>query len=115
MAEVIVCWVLIGGSIANLAKNPLYMFLAVIISAFLFGLYHFSHSPPFNTFQMVIMLSIVGLFTGVFYFATRSIYGTILFHNFMGMKGVTDALANSGRLEGFKSLQIPIVIAAYHV
>ncbi|MGD2185796.1 MAG: CPBP family intramembrane metalloprotease [Desulfobacterales bacterium] len=112
IAEVVVCWVLVGGSIANLGKNPIYMFLAVIISSFLFGLYHFGHSPPFNSFKMVMMLSIVGLFTGVFYFLTRSIYGTILFHNFMGMKGVTDALADSGRIESFKSFQIPIVATA---
>lgn len=112
MAEVIVCWVLVGGSIANLGKNPIYIVLALIISSILFGLYHFGHSPPFNTFKMVMMLSIVGLFTGVFYFLTRSIYGTILFHNFMGMKGVTDALADGGRIESFKGFQIPIVATA---
>jgi hypothetical protein len=112
IAEVIVCWVLVGGSIANLGKNPIYMFLAVIISSLLFGLYHFGHSPPFNTFKMVMMLSTVGLFTGAFYLLTRSVYGTILFHNFMGMKGVTDALADSGRIESFKRFQIPIVATA---
>jgi hypothetical protein len=112
IAEVIVCWVLVGGSIANLGKNPIYIFLALIISSLLFGLYHFGHSPPFNTLKMVVMLSIVGLFTGLFYFLTKSIYGTILFHNFMGMKGVTDALAESGGIEKFKNLQIPIIATA---
>jgi hypothetical protein len=112
IAEVIVCWVLVGGTIANLGKNPIYLIIAVIISSVLFGVYHFGHSPPFNTLKMVMMLSIVGLFTGLFYFLTRSIYGTILFHNFMGMKGVTDALADSGGIEKFKNFQIPIIATA---
>jgi hypothetical protein len=112
IAEVIVCWVLVGGSIANMGKSPIYLILAVLLSSFLFGLYHFGHSPPFNTMKMVIILTIVGLFTGVFYFLTRNIYGTIIFHNFMGIKGVTEALANSGRIESFKELQIPIVATA---
>lgn len=112
IAEVIVCWVLVGGSIGNLGNNSIYIILAVIISSFLFGIYHLAHSSPFNTFKMVMMLSIIGFFTGVFYFLTRSIYGTILFHNFLGMKGVTDALAKSGRIENFKSFQIPIVATA---
>lgn len=112
IAEVIVCWVLVGGSIANMGKNPIYLILAVIFSSFLFGLYHFGHSPPFNTIKMVIILTIVGLFTGVFYFLTRNIYGTIIFHNFMGIKGVTEALADSGRIESFKELQIPIIATA---
>ena len=68
---------------------------------------------PFNTFKMVMMLSIIGLFTGVFYFFTRSIYGTVLFHTFLGMKGVTDALAKSRRIENYKSFQFPIVATAF--
>jgi hypothetical protein len=112
IAEVIICWVLVGGSIANMSKGPISIVLAAVISSLLFGLYHFGHSPPFNTFKMVIILSMVGLFTGAFYFLTRSIYGTIIFHNFMGIKGVTDALANSGQIEKFKSAQIPILITA---
>jgi len=30
----------------------------------------------------------------------------------MGIKGVTEALANSGRIESFKELQIPIIVTA---
>ena len=30
----------------------------------------------------------------------------------MGIKGVTEALANSGRIESFKELQIPIIATA---
>jgi len=112
VAEVIVCWVLVGGSIASMGKNPIFIILAVALSSFLFGLYHFGHSPPFNTIKMVIILTIVGFVTGIFYFSTRSIYGTIIFHNFMGIKGVTEALANRGRIESFKELQIPIIVTA---
>ena len=112
MAEVIVCWVLVGGSIANLGRSWIYIALGIIISSFLFGIYHFAHSPPFNTLRMVLMLSIIGLFTGLFFFLTRSIYGTVFFHNFMGMKGVTDALAKSGQIESFRTLQVPLVATA---
>ena len=112
IAEVLVCWVLVGGSIANMGKNPIYIILAVIISSLLFGLYHFGHSPPFNTLKLVTILTIVGLVTGTFYFLTRNFHGTILFHNFMGIKGVTEALAKSDRIESFKELQIPILATA---
>jgi hypothetical protein len=36
-----------------------------------------------------------------------------LFHNFLGMKGVTNALAKNGRIENFKNFQLPVVATAF--
>ena len=61
---------------------------------------------------MVGLLSVVGLVTGVFYFTVRDIYGTIVFHNFLAVTGVTRALADSGRLSDFETPQWPLLLTA---
>lgn len=109
IAEVLVCWVALGGAVADRGKGLSGYSAAIIISAIAFGVYHFGHSPPFNTLGMVAFLAVVGLFTGTFYFATGSVYGAILFHNFLGMKGVVEALAARGALELYNTPQIPLI------
>jgi hypothetical protein len=111
-AEVLVCWVLLGGALAQRATGPLGMAAALLLSAVAFGVYHYAHSPPFNTHRMVMFLTVVGLVTGVFYFTTRSVYATILFHNFMGTKGVADALARRDALESFSAPLLPLILTA---
>ena len=48
---------------------------------------------------MVALLTGVGFVTSAFFFLSRDIYATIVFHNFLGVFGVAQALAASGRLE----------------
>jgi hypothetical protein len=91
IAEVVVCWVLVGASFEALArpKGKLIAILVGIIAAnLLFAVYHFAHSAPFNQLTMVLFLLIPGLLTSLVYFVGRDIYATILFHNFLGMTGV---------------------------
>lgn len=85
---------------------------AALVASVLFGLYHFAHSAPFNTVEMVALLTVVGLVTSAFFFVARDVYATIVFHNFLGMFGVVQALSASGRLEAFTAVQAPLVVMA---
>lgn len=114
-AEVLVCWAAVA-SVLESGLRPLGKWLAIgiaaIVASALFGLYHFAHSAPFNSWAMVAFLSAVGLVTSAFFFVSRDVYGTIVFHNFMGVLGVTNALAESGQLASLETLQIPLFVTA---
>lgn len=36
------------------------MIVAAIVASVLFGVYHFAHSPPFNTVDLVVLLTAIG-------------------------------------------------------
>jgi hypothetical protein len=59
---------------------------------------------------MVALLTIVGLLSGLYFFLSRNVYGTIVFHNFLALKGVTQALADSGRLQVLAGPQLPLLL-----
>lgn len=90
-AEILVVYVLVGASTAYLLRSrgrvPS-MIAGIAIAAILFGAYHIAHSPPFNTVSMILLLTLVGAVTGLFYFIVREIYATIIFHNFLALFGV---------------------------
>jgi len=112
VAEVIVCWALVGAAV-EAALAPRFgrasTVCAALMSAVLFGAYHFAHSTPFNTWSMVALLSVVGLVTGAFFFLSRDVLGTAVFHNFLGTFGVTQALAATGGLATLEAIQVPLV------
>lgn len=116
VAEVLVCWAVLGKAVevgANVAGSRWpRVLVAWAFSASAFGVYHFAHSPPFNTATMVALLAVVGLATGAFFYMVGELYGTILFHNFLALKGVTEALAEGDRLEHFGALQLPLIVTA---
>ncbi len=85
--------------------------LATIIASVLFGIYHFAHSPPFNTIPVVVFLSVIGLVTSVF-FISRDVYGTIAFHNFLGIYGVIGTLGTSSNLASFERPVVPLLVMA---
>lgn len=91
---------------------PLPRVWAGTAAAVLFGLYHVAHSPPFNSLRMVLLLSVVGLLTSALFFISRSVYGTIMLHNFLGPFGVIDALALGGRLGGLERPALPLIATA---
>jgi hypothetical protein len=58
-AEVIVCWCLVAAAVEHsLARHGRVLAIgtAVLLAAALFGIYHFAHSPPFDTLPMVGLL-----------------------------------------------------------
>jgi hypothetical protein len=88
---VLVCWVIVGGSVEALARPKgrlLAIVLALVAADVLFGLYHFGHSVPFNQLSTVLFLMLPGLVTSLVYFLGRDVYAAILIQNFLGMIGV---------------------------
>jgi hypothetical protein len=113
IAEVVVCWALLGAVLRN-ALRPGVMFagVAVVFAALAFGVYHFAHSPPFNTPAMVLLLSSVGVATGIFFFIGCDLYSTIVLHNAFAIRGVIQALDDSGNLDRYASPQLPLIATA---
>jgi hypothetical protein len=114
VAEVLVCWSMVAGTLALGLDRPRWVTYAVagILASILFGIYHFAHSAPFNTLPMVAFLSMIGLLTSVFFFVSHDIYGTIIFHNFLGVFGVLQALSVQGKLAAFETLKVPLIVTA---
>lgn len=112
IAEVIVCWVIVGASVEALTYNRLgkktSLILGLLISTVVFGLYHFAHSAPFNQPQVVFFLVLPGILTGIVYFLGRNLFATIVFHNFQALFGV---LASVPLLQMLQ-IYIPIVLLA---
>ena len=107
-AEVIVCWAVVGSVLEAASRNlgpVIAAGVAAVIASALFGIYHFAHSAPFDTIGMVAFLSVIGLVTSLFFLVSRDVYGTIVFHNFLGVLGVTNALAATDRLQVMNELQ----------
>lgn len=112
-AEVVVCWSLVGAATkATLNGKGLSTLLAAAVASLLFGVYHFAHSAPFNSLQMVALLSLIGLATSAFFFISRDVAGTVVFHNFLGTFGVVQALSAADALAPLERLQIPLLITA---
>jgi hypothetical protein len=114
MAEVVICWALVGGMVALGIGGPRWVSItaAIVVASLLFGVYHFAHSAPFNTVRMVAFLSVIGLVTSAFFFVSRDVYATILFHNFLGVFGVVQALAAGQNIAAFQTPQVPLIATA---
>lgn len=112
-AEVVVCWVLVGGVVLSLGGDSWRARIAAaLVASVLFGLYHFAHSPPFNSWSTVALLTGVGLVTSVFFLVSRDVVGTVLFHNWLGVLGIVGALEEAGALGAFSVPQPPLLAMA---
>jgi hypothetical protein len=115
VAEIVVCWALVGATL-HIALRPWNRIGAVLIAAavasVLFGVYHFAHSAPFNEFRMVAFLTAIGFVTSLWWFVSREVYGTAVFHNFFGVTGVLAALKAGGLVPERPELAVPLVITA---
>jgi hypothetical protein len=113
IAEVVVCWALFGAVLRNaLGHGFVSAGTAVVSAALAFGVYHFAHSPPFNTLAMVLLLSGVGVATGIFFFLGGDLYSTIVLHNAFAVRGVIQALDEGGNLDRYTSPQLPLFATA---
>ena len=115
VAEIVVCWALVGGTL-HAALRPWSRWGAILVAAtvasVLFGVYHYAHSAPFNEFRMVAFLTCIGFVTGLWWFVSRDVYGTSVFHNFFGVTGVLAALQAGGLVPERPELAVPLVITA---
>jgi hypothetical protein len=107
IAEVVVCYALVGGAVEDRLRARglpprAASALAVVAASLLFGVYHLAHSPPFDRPGMILLLSVVGLGTGLFFAVARDLYGTVAFHTWLGAFGVARALEEGGRIEAFR-------------
>ena len=111
IAEVMVCWALIGSSFESLAKNKssrkkiISAIAGAVAASVLFGVYHYAHSPPFNQTSVVLFLMIPSIATAITYFLGRDIYAAVIVQNFMGIVGVISSLPN---LEVYRQPMVPI-------
>lgn len=115
VAEVLVCWGLVGSAV-EAALRPRSRVAAPVVAAavasVLFGAYHFAHSAPFNEPRMVAFLTGIGLVTSLWWFASRDVYGTAVFHNFFAVTGVLAALQAGGLVAERPGPAIPLWITA---
>jgi ABC-type uncharacterized transport system permease subunit len=112
IAEVMVCWALIGSSFESIAKNNnkrkiISVIVGAIAASVLFGVYHYAHSPPFNQTSIVLFLMLPSIATAVTYFLGRDIYAAVIVQNFMGIFGV---IANLPALEPFRQPMVLIYV-----
>jgi hypothetical protein len=112
IAEVMVCWALIGSSFESLAKNNnnqrrivSSVVVGAVAASVLFGVYHYAHSPPFNQISMVLFLMLPSIATAVTYFLGRDIYAAVIVQNFMGIVGVMAGLPD---LQVYRQPMVPI-------
>ena len=111
IAEVVICWVVIGTTFESVARNKgriRSIIIGAAIATIFFGLYHFAHSPPFNLPVMVLFLMYPGVLTSLVYFIGRDIYATIIFHNFQALFGVLMSV----NIPSFTQPMYPILILA---
>lgn len=115
IAELLVCWGLVGGAVfaALRASSRAGAYaLAALTASVAFGVYHFAHSPPFNQPGTVAFLIGTGLLTSAWWFASRDVYGSAVFHNFFALTGVVTALQARGLIAGEPALAIPSLAVA---
>jgi hypothetical protein len=113
IAEVMVCWALIGSSFESFARNNnnnkgrivSSVMVGAVSASVLFGVYHYAHSPPFNQTNVILFLMLPSIATAVTFFLGRDIYAAVLAQNFMGIVGVMSALPN---LEVYRQPMVPI-------
>ena len=116
-AEIVVCWIVVGGGVEAFLRarglgDRAGRTVALVVASALFGAYHLAHSPPFDNPETMAFLSVVSVGTGLFYFAGRSAYGALVFHNVLALFGVTAALAAAGRLGAFRAPVTPLLATA---
>lgn len=108
IAEVMVCWALIGSSFESLSRHKgkvASILVGAVAASTLFAVYHYAHSPPFNQIGMVLFLLLPSIATAVTYFLGRDIYAAIIVQNFMGIVGVMSGLPD---LEAYRQPMVPI-------
>lgn len=114
-AEVVVCWSVTAAVIARVRPSATARrarLLALGPGAVLFGLYHVAHSPPFSSAAMIALLTGVGIVSGVFYAVSGDVHGTVVFHNFLALFGVLEAMERAGRPAHVTHLQAPLQVMA---
>jgi hypothetical protein len=114
IAEIVVCWMLVGGSVEAALRGHIpdaaARVGALVVASVCFGVYHVAHSPPFDTPAMIGLLTLVSVGTGLVLFVGRSAYGALAVYNFLALFGATSALADAGRVVGYRDPVVPLLL-----
>jgi len=78
------------------------LWLALLLGAGLLVFRKFRDWRPF-------LLILIGLLPSAFFFISRDVYATIVFHNFLGVFGVIRAFAAQDKLSAFQVPQWPLI------
>lgn len=122
IAEVMVCWVVLGTSVESLAQKwgrVVAVAVAIVVSNLFFAVYHYAHSAPFNQTSMVLLLLLPGLVAALVFFLGRDIFATMIVQNCLGMIGVTQAVDRAffGRplwvLYLLTTISVAVLLVAY--
>lgn len=113
IAEVVICWAVVGTAFESIflrqkPKKIISIIVGATVSTILFGIYHFAHSPPFNQPNMVLFIMYPAVLTSIVYFIGRDIYAAVVFHNFQALLGVM----NNVNVESLLHLAYPVIIIA---
>ena len=70
----------------SLARHSVTL-ISLLLSAFVFGCYHFTYPSPWNSWDTARTLTIVWVFVTLFFATTRSLPAAIVFNNMMAIIG----------------------------
>ena len=93
IASVMVCWVLLGTHIQAFVRGGgtvLSIAAGSLVTAWLFCITSFAHSPPVHPQPALVWFLVLGLAAALFYFAVRDVYAASIFVAF----GLTFVMAD---------------------
>jgi hypothetical protein len=93
IASVMVCWVLLGTHVQAFVRNGgtvLSIAAGSLVTAWLFCITSFAHSPPVHQQSAMAMFLVLGLAAALFFFAVRDVYAASIFVAF----GLTFVMAD---------------------
>jgi hypothetical protein len=82
IASVMVCWVLIGTHLQAYVRSYgaiVSITTAVPVTGILFGLSFAAHSPPLNEPGMILLATVIGVVSALFFFSVRDLYASAVF------------------------------------
>ena len=93
IASVMVCWVLLGTHVQAFVRNGgtvLSIAAGSLVTAWLFCITSFAHSPPVHQQSAMTLFLVLGLSAALFFFAVRDVYAASIFVAF----GLTFVMAD---------------------
>lgn len=99
IASVIVCWVLLGTHVQAFVRGggmAISIAAGSLVTAWLFCLTTFAHSPPVNQQSALVGFLALGLAAAIFFFAVRDVYAASIFVAFGLTLVMTDRIGMSG-------------------
>ncbi len=98
IAEVTVCWLLVGGAVERWVLprgKSIAVVAAIVVSDLVFALYHAAHSAPFDRPEMMAFLALPGLVVSLVVFVARDRILAMLVQNLFAVVGISKNLEAS--------------------